>query len=91
MPITSKSSNFKGETQYYEAKLPRCEGARQYCPKTQRVPGTLGGTLGTCTANSSSAVQYAGANIINVSNRGLKTGENSEKVGEFRREMSDIN
>ena len=37
------------------------------------------------------ALQYPGDNVIVVSNRGLKTGENSRKVGEFRKEMSDIN
>ena len=55
----SKSSNFKDETQYYEAKLPRCEGARQYCQKIPRVPDTLG----TC-ANSKSEFQ---GNSVNFS------------------------
>ena len=40
VPITRKSSNFKGET-HYVVKLPKSTGARQYCPKLQRVPGTL--------------------------------------------------
>ena len=42
VPITSKSSNFKGETQHYIVKLPKSAGARQYCPKIPWVPGTLG-------------------------------------------------
>ena len=42
VPITSKSSNFKGETQHYVVKLPKSAGASQYCPKIQWVPGTLG-------------------------------------------------
>ena len=42
VPITSKSSKFKGETQHYLVKLPKSTGARYYCPKIQRVPGTLG-------------------------------------------------
>ena len=32
-PITSKSSNFKGETQRYVVKLPKSAGTRQYGPK----------------------------------------------------------
>ena len=42
VPITSKSSKFKGETQYYVVKLPKSAGARHYCPKIWRMPGTLG-------------------------------------------------
>ena len=42
VPITSKSSKFKGETQHYVVKLPKSAGARHYCPKILRVPGTLG-------------------------------------------------
>ena len=38
--ITSKSSNFKSETLC--SKIAKDEGARQYCPKVLRVPGTLG-------------------------------------------------
>jgi hypothetical protein len=41
-PIPSRSSNFKGETQHYVVKLPKSAGARQYCPKTLWMPGTLG-------------------------------------------------
>ena len=55
VPITSKSSQFKGETQYYVVKLPKSAGARQYCPKIQRVPGTLG-----THANSSPECTYVG-------------------------------
>ena len=50
VPITSKSSKFKGETQHNVAKLPKSVGARYYCPKIPRVPGTLG-----TRANSSPA------------------------------------
>ena len=42
VPITSKSSKFKGATQHYVVKLPKSAGARHYCPKIQRVPGTHG-------------------------------------------------
>ena len=42
MPIASKFSNFKGETQCYVVKLPKSAGAGQYCPKILRVPGTRG-------------------------------------------------
>ena len=42
VPITSTSSKFKGATQHYLVKLPKSAGARHYCPKTPRVPGTLG-------------------------------------------------
>jgi len=42
VPITSKSSKFKGATQHYVVKLPKSAGARHYCPKIQGVPGTLG-------------------------------------------------
>ena len=42
VPITSKSSNFKCETQQYVVKLPKSAGARQYCPKILRMPSTLG-------------------------------------------------
>ena len=41
VPITSKSSKFKGASQYYVVKLPKSAGARHYCPKIQRVPGNL--------------------------------------------------
>ena len=41
-PVQSKSSKFKGETQHYVVKLPKSAGARHYCPKILRVPGTLG-------------------------------------------------
>ena len=37
-----KSSKFKGATQHYLVKLPKSAGARHYCPKILRVPGTLG-------------------------------------------------
>ena len=37
----SKSSKFKGETQQYVEKLSKSAGARHYCPKIPRVPGTL--------------------------------------------------
>jgi hypothetical protein len=52
VPITSKSSNFKGETQHYVVKLPKLAGARQNCPKILRVPGILG------TRANSSPDQY---------------------------------
>ena len=42
VPITSKFSKFKGETQPYVVKLPKSVGARHYCPKILRVPGTPG-------------------------------------------------
>ena len=42
VPITCKSSKFKSETQPYVVKLPKSKGASKYCPKIQRVPGTLG-------------------------------------------------
>ena len=42
VPITSKSSKFKGTTQHYVAKLPKSAGVRHYCPKSLRMPGTLG-------------------------------------------------
>ena len=42
VPITSKLSKFKGATQHYVVKLPKLAGATHYCPKIQRVPGTLG-------------------------------------------------
>ena len=42
VPITDKSSKFKGATQHYVVKLPKSAGARYYCPKVPRVPGTLG-------------------------------------------------
>ena len=47
----SKSLNFMGETQHYVVKLPKSVGARHYCPKIPRVPGTLG-----IRANSSPAM-----------------------------------
>jgi hypothetical protein len=42
VPITSKSSNFKGATQHHVVKMQKSAGARQYCRKILRVPGTLG-------------------------------------------------
>ena len=42
VPITSKSSNFKGETQRYVVKLPKATGSGQYCPKILLVPGIRG-------------------------------------------------
>ena len=42
VPITSKSSKFKGATQLYIVKLQKSAGATHYCPKIPRVPGTLG-------------------------------------------------
>jgi hypothetical protein len=33
VPITSKSSKFKGETKPCLVKLPKSAGARHYCPK----------------------------------------------------------
>ena len=42
VPITNKSSNFRGEAQHFVVKLPKSAGARQYCPKIPWVPGTLG-------------------------------------------------
>ena len=42
VPITSKSSNFKGKTQCYIVKVPKSTGAGQYCPKILRMPGTRG-------------------------------------------------
>ena len=38
VPITSKPSNFKGETQHYVVELPKSAGVRQYCPKILQVP-----------------------------------------------------
>ena len=52
VPITNKSSKFKGATQHYVVKLPKSAGARHYCPKILRVPGTLG-----TRANSSPVLQ----------------------------------
>ena len=37
VPMTSKSSKFKGATQDYVVKLPNSAGARLYCPKIQHV------------------------------------------------------
>ena len=51
VPITSKSSKFKGAIQHYVVKLSKSAGTRHYCPKIQRVPGTLG-----TRANSSPAL-----------------------------------
>ena len=45
VPITSKSSKFKGETQHYVVKLPKSAGARHYCTKIQLVPGPLAPVL----------------------------------------------
>ena len=42
VPITSKSSNFKGATKHYAVKLSKSAGARDYCPKIPWVTGTLG-------------------------------------------------
>ena len=42
MPITSKSSKFKGETQNHVEKVPKSATVRHYCSKIHRVPGTLG-------------------------------------------------
>ena len=42
VPITSKSSKFKGVTQPYVVKLPKYVGARHYCLKIRQVPGTPG-------------------------------------------------
>ena len=50
--ITSKFSNFKGETQFYVIKLPKSAGAGQECPKIMWVPGTCG------TRTNSSPVIY---------------------------------
>ena len=41
VPITSKSSKFKGATQHYVVKLPKSAGARHYCTKILWVPGKL--------------------------------------------------
>ena len=38
----SKYSKLKGETQHYVVKLTKSAGARHYCLKIPRVPGTLG-------------------------------------------------
>jgi hypothetical protein len=38
VPITSKSSKFKGVTKHYVVKLPKSAGARHYCQKILRVP-----------------------------------------------------
>ena len=59
VPITSKSSNFKGETQHYVVKLPKSAGVRQYCPKILQVPGTLG----TC-ANSSPGLLHLNFQVM---------------------------
>ena len=42
VPITSKFSNVKGETQCYVVKLPISACAGQYCPQIPWVPGTHG-------------------------------------------------
>ena len=42
VPITSKASKVKCETQNYVVKLPKSVGASHYCPEILRVPGTLG-------------------------------------------------
>ena len=42
VPITSKSSKFKGATKHYAVKLSKSAGARDYCPKIPWVTGTLG-------------------------------------------------
>ena len=47
VPITSKSSKSKGATQHYVANLPKSAGARHYCSKIPKVPGTLGGKIFT--------------------------------------------
>ena len=49
VPITSKSSKFKNETQAYVAKLPKSTGARYYCPKIPQVPGTPGTRVNSST------------------------------------------
>ena len=51
VPITSKSSNFKGETQHYVVKLSKSAGAEQYCPKIPQVPGTRGTHTNSSPAN----------------------------------------
>ena len=52
VPITSKSSNFKDETQCYGVKLPKSAGTRQYCPKILQVPGTHGTRTNSSPAKS---------------------------------------
>ena len=54
VPITSKSSKFKGVTQHYVLKLPKSAGARHYCPKIPWVTGTLG----TCANSSLVCIEY---------------------------------
>ena len=61
VPITSKSSKFKGETQRYVVKLPKSAGARHYCTKIPRVPGTL-----STRANSVSVLTQALKRYINT-------------------------
>jgi len=53
VPITSKSSKFKGATQHYVVKLPKSTGASNYCPKIPQMPGTL-----VTQANSSPASMF---------------------------------
>ena len=59
MPITSKSSKFKGATQHYEVKLPKLVVDRHNCSKIQQVPGILG-----THANSSPALILKDAAIL---------------------------
>ena len=61
LPITSKSSKFKGTSQHYLVKLPKSTGARHYCLKIARVPGTLG-----THANSSPDRSYILLGLLRV-------------------------
>ena len=59
VPITSKSSKFKGATQHYVVELTKPVGATHYCPKIPRVPGTIG-----TRANSSPEIMGFGQNNV---------------------------
>ena len=63
VPITRKSSNFKGETHHYVVKLPKSAGARQYCSKIPRVPGTLGTLANSSPVKSTTKLEY-GAYLV---------------------------
>ena len=60
VPITNKSSKFKGGTQPYVVKLPKSAGARHYCPNILRVPGTLG------TRANSSPDKYVYKDLVHL-------------------------
>ena len=68
VPITSKSSKFKGATHYYVVKLPKSAGVRHYCPKIQWVPGTLGTFANSSPASRCHFInfRFANARIANA-------------------------